>query len=147
MIDLGTIIEEGTRLQKKHYSKHYDVEITYRPLSDYEYNKVLAESIKEVSKDDSELSKRLERKLGKPDEIKKEGTVTFTLLSIEIMARVVYAAIKDFAKDTLTIDHIRKMRGLNDLYTKVMNVTNKSESDVKFFRKDTKGQDTKVSNF
>jgi hypothetical protein len=138
LLPLKAIVEQGINLKLNHKSKFYNITIPFRPISDYERSIAISNALntltKEFPKDSIEKLKDIISGVKKSNNLNSESSLLLTRYFLEYKAEVVFLAIRDFCQPDLTIDVVKKMRGLDELFEDIQKYSDKSVDELKSFR-------------
>lgn len=136
LLPLKTIVEQGIKLKINHKSKHYKVSIPFRPISDYERSIAISNTLMKLEDEfaSEDIDKIRDIVTGVNKDLDGKTSMILTRYFLEFKAEIVYMAIKDFCQPDLTIDVVKKMRGLDELFEDIQEYSDKSVDELKSFR-------------
>ena len=135
-LEIGELLTKGTKFRAKYHSIFYDIDLSLRPLSDYELRKVLVKSTSKISnKETGEFWLASEEKRGKmkKEQFAKVNTNEIEEAELELDAWMVYLVLKNQIEG-LTLEKTKEIYDITRIAAEIDVLSGSAKKEIAFFR-------------
>ncbi|MHA1368154.1 MAG: hypothetical protein ACTSRA_00375 [Promethearchaeota archaeon] len=138
---LESLLQKGINHEEEFFLPYYKTSIKIRPLSKFEINMCTAMALDEITDPDTELyffMRSDERKDFKKRIKMKEYIRAQNMLNLYIVYESLKKIYPKLSKETVS-----RINGLEEIASRIMDISSAKEDDVEFFRGDAEGSSAK----
>ena len=143
-MNIESILYKGIKHVEEVELPHYKTKVRIRPLSRFELNMCIVDALEFIKDPDTQkyFFMSVEEKQKYKDINGKYNRAEFTKASNMLDLYVVLKSVKKFYPN-LTEQKVRELLGLKELASKIMEISQRAEKEVDFFRHDAGGKPAK----